>query len=122
MTPTKGYNYKNWNSNFDEINWSPKFTPRDWVHKLGLLHWIIDYDGWSSEEFLQTKVSLREFLVRLALCTVRDVRVIDAIICNFDKDPDFVTCAECGLPRKWEKLSEMKFGNGDLVCQKCNFN
>lgn len=118
MSPTKGYNYKNWNANFDGITWSETKTIEEWVECLALEKDIIDWDFTSPRD---ERISLKEFLKQTQRCTTR-LGKLHKIYEFFDKDPDFVTCAECGQPRKWNKLKEMRLENGYFVCQNCNYN
>jgi hypothetical protein len=117
--PIKGYNYHNWNANFDSITWSETKTIDQWVECLGIEMVIADWDFVSPRD---VKISLKSFLSELTYCTMYDVTYAFKLNEFFEKDPDFVTCAECGQPRKWSKLKEMRLQDGEFVCKSCNFN
>ena len=113
-------NYSQYCRNYDDINWSPvKKTVEEWVDCLNLRTTILGWDFTTRDD---TKITLKDFINQLTLCTVSDLRLIDTIITNFNDDPDYVSCWECGQAFKWEDLHKMSYRNESFVCQKCNFN
>lgn len=119
MSPIRGYNYKNWNANFNDIVWAETKTIDNWVECLGLENAIADWDFTLPRD---EKITLEVFLSQLTYCTLKDIEYCLKLGEYFDKDKEFVTCAECGQPRKWTELKNMAFKDGEFVCKNCNFN
>lgn len=119
MSPKKGYNYKNWLNNFDTITWAETKVIDDWVECLGLEKAIADWDFTTPRD---ERITLKDFIGQLTYCTLNDINYCFKLGEYFEKDPNFVTCAECGQPRKWTELKNMMLQNGEFVCKACNFN
>jgi hypothetical protein len=56
--PIKGYNYKNWNKNFDEINWTKKKSPK----KLPPVIQQANLDGMDHSEHSEHDEIMREIM------------------------------------------------------------